>query len=203
VLQHFFFGKHLDDEEQIILIVQKNWFCGVKVLYAPTLVFIALWTTLYFVRKMVILYGLSLASIGILIWWMRNFLDYYLDAWIVTNMGVIEIQWHGWFHRSSSRVLYSDIQGIGYDIHGILGTLFQVGTVSIEKLSTGGAISMEAVRKPKRVEMAVLEAMEAYMLQKNLRDTTTVQNILTELVTSTLQKKHAEGLVSEKLPKKE
>ncbi len=203
MLQHFFFGKHLDDEEQIILIVQKNWFCGVKVLYAPTFVFIALWTTLYFVRKMAILYGLSLASIGILIWWMRNFLDYYLDAWIVTNMGVIEIQWHGWFHRSSSRVLYSDIQGIGYDIHGILGTLFQVGTVSIEKVSTGSAISMEAVRKPKRVEMAVLEAMEAYMLQKNLRDATTVQNILTELVTSTLQKKHADGLASEKLPKKE
>lgn len=171
-------------------------------LYIPTLVFFALWSILYFVRKLSILYGLSLASVGILIWWIRNFLDYYLDAWIVTNMGVIVIQWHGWFHRSSSRILYSDIQGIGYDIHGILGTVFQTGTVSIEKISTGSAISMESVYKPKRIEIAVLEAMEAYMLQKNLRDATTVQNILTELVTSTLQKQHADGLVIEKLPKK-
>ncbi len=202
MLQQFFFGKHLDDDEQIIIVVQKNWFCGVRVLYIPTLVFFALWSILYFVRKLSILYGLSLASVGILIWWIRNFLDYYLDAWIVTNMGVIVIQWHGWFHRSSSRILYSDIQGIGYDIHGILGTVFQTGTVSIEKISTGSAISMESVYKPKRIEIAVLEAMEAYMLQKNLRDATTVQNILTELVTSTLQKQHADGLVIEKLPKK-
>jgi hypothetical protein len=40
------------------------------------------------------------------------------------------------------------------------------------------------------------------MLQKNLRDATTVQNILTELVTSTLQKQHADGLVAAKIPKK-
>jgi hypothetical protein len=202
VLQKFFFGKHLDDDEKILLIVQKNWFCGLKLLFVPTCLFIALWSILYFVHTMIVFYGISIASLGLLIWWMRSFLDYYLDAWIVTNMGVIEIEWHGWFHRSSSRVLYSDIQGIGYEIKGIVGTLFRTGTISLEKISTGSAIEMSSVYSPKRVEMAVLGAMEAYMLQKNLRDATTVQNILTELVTSTLQKQHADGLVAAKIPKK-
>jgi hypothetical protein len=191
VLNEYFFDRHLDDEETIHLVVHKHWLIGVKALWLPTIIFCLMWSILYLVRTKYVIYGVALAEVGIGIWWIRNFMDYYLDAWLITNKGVIDLEWHGWFHRSSSRILYSDINGVEYEIKGIFGTLIGYGTMALEKVSTGDAITMPYVKKPRRVETAILEAMEAYMLKKNLKDATTVQNILSEFVASTMQKQSA------------
>lgn len=192
MLQRFFFDQHLDDEEKILKVVHKHWLLGIKSLWAPTLVFAAVWSVLYFVHTEMVIYAIALAAVGVGIWWIRNFFDYYLDAWIVTNKGVIDLEWHGWFHRKSARVLYSDVQGIEYEVKGIAGTLLRYGTMSLEKISTGGTISMPYVQNPRSVETIILEAMENYMHKKNLKDATTVQNILAEFVASSLQKQAAE-----------
>ncbi len=202
MLRKFFFSRHLDDEEKIVLVVQKHWLLGVKALYAPTLVFIAVWSMLYFSRTDYVLYGVLLAALGVAIWWIRNFMDYYLDAWLITNKGIIDLEWHGWFHRTSSRVLYSDLEGVEYEVKGIFGTLLNYGEMTIEKISTGGGITMPYVKRPRRVESAILGAMEAYMLKKNMKDATTVQNILAEFVASTMQKREVEQNIQKLKPKK-
>lgn len=192
MLNNFFFSQHLDDEEEIQMVVHKHWLLGIKSLWFPTLVFAVVWSLLYFAHTPYVVYGISLASLGVAVWWIRNFMDYYLDAWIVTNKGVIDLEWHGWFHRKSARVLYSDIQGIEYEVKGILGTLMGYGQVSLEKISTGGTISMPYVKRPRKVEALILQCMEGYMHKKNLKDATTVQTILAEFVASTMQKRAAE-----------
>lgn len=198
MLQGFFFQRHLDDDETILMVVHKHWMLGFKTLWLPTTVFVLVWSVLYVVRTQYVVYGISLGALGTAIWWIRNFMDYYLDAWVITDKGVIDLEWHGWFHRTSARVLYSDIEGVGYEIKGIAGTLIGYGEMSLEKISSGSAVSMPYVYKPRRVESTILQAMESYMLKKNLKDAKTVQNILTELVTSTLQKQNAEGQVKAK-----
>lgn len=202
MLTNFFFGKHVDDEEQILRIVHKHWLLGVKSLWAPTLVFIAVWSLLYYVRTKYAVYGVSLTAIVIGVWWIRNFMDYYLDAWIVTNKGVVDLEWHGWFHRSSARVLYSDIQGLEYEIHGIVGTVLGYGDITLEKISTGGTMTMPYVKNPRAVEIVILEAMEHYMHKKNLKDASTVQEILAEFVASSIQKKSAEQAAKKVVTKK-
>lgn len=191
VLNNYFFTQHLDDAEDILLVVHKHWLIGTKALWFPSVVFALVWSVLYFTHTVYTIYGISLAALGVAIWWIRNFLDFYLDAWVVTNKGVIDLEWHGWFHRSSSRVLYSDIQGLSYEVKGIIGTVLGYGEISLEKISTGDSISMEYVYKPRRVEATILEAMENYMHKKNLKDANTVQAILADFVASTMQKKSA------------
>jgi hypothetical protein len=44
--------------------------------------------------------------------------------------------------------------------------------------------------------------MEAYMLKKNMKDATTVQNILAEFVASTMQKREVEQNIQKLKPKK-
>lgn len=193
MLHEFFFHQHLDDEEKILKVVHKHWLLGIKSLWLPSLVFVAVWSVLYFVRTEMVIYALAVAALGVAIWWIRNFFDYYLDTWIITNKGVIDLEWKGWFHRTSARVLYSDVQGIEYEVKGVWGTLLGYGAMSLEKISTGGTISMPYVRKPRQVESIILEAMEAYMLKKNLKDASTVQSILAEFVASSLQKQAAEA----------
>ncbi len=188
------FKRHLEEDEELILIVHKHWIVGLRDLFWPAVSFIVSLTFLYLAPVKVVLY-IVLAWGGFSVTWLlRNFFDYYLDAWIVTNQGVIDLAWFGWFHRQSTRILYSDIQGVSYEIQGLLSTLFYFGKVNIEKVSTGSVISLENVPKPRDVEVLVLKNMETYMHAKNLKNAKHVQEILSTFI--------AEQIHLQNIPKK-
>lgn len=187
-LNQFFFNRHLDDDETIVLIIHKHWRLGIKTLIVPTLLFLGVWAILYAAPNKYMFYGVALAALGVLIWWIRNFLDYFLDAWLVTNKGIIDLEWRGWFHRSSTRVLFSDIEGITYEVKGIMGTVFNYGELKLEKVSSGAVMTMPYVHRPKKVEGIIMHTMEKYIHTKNLKDAKTVQTILAEFVADTMQK---------------
>jgi len=189
VLDKTFFAGYLDDDEEILTVLHKHWLFGFKSLWFPTIVFLGVASILYVVRAKAVIYGVALAEVGVGIWWIRNFLDYFLDAWIVTDHGIIDLEWKGWFHRTAARILYSDVQGVSYEIHGVLGTLINYGDMSLEKISTGATITMHYVKRPKKMTALILKAMEKYLHTKNLKDAKTVQGILAEFVASSMQKK--------------
>ncbi len=193
MLDRYFFARHLDDDEVIHYVVHKHWFMGLKVLLFPTVCFIGLWALLVAMPDQYVFYLVALVSVAVAVWWIRNFLDYYLDAWVVTNKGIIDLEWHGWFHRQSARILYSDIEAVSYEVNGILATLVGFGDMKLEKISTGSMIAMQQVRNPRMVESLILELMEKYLHKKNLKDATTVQKILAEFVAGTLQARQAES----------
>lgn len=181
------FSRHLEDDESVTIVVHKHWLLGIKYLFTPILSFaLSLAFYYYFPFQTIALISAAWA-IASLVWMLRNFFDYYLDAWIITDQGVIDIVWHGWFHRASTRVLYSDIQGVSYEIQGVAATLLRFGQISVEKISTGSAISMEYVSNPRRVEGIILKNMEAYLHTKNLKDAKHVQGILSEIVAREMQ----------------
>jgi hypothetical protein len=181
------FRKHIEDDETLLHVVHKHWLLGLKALFWPTLIFLALWGLLYLVQTKALFLIIASVSVGVLVWWLRNFFDYYLDAWLITDQGVIDIAWHGWFHRESTRVLYSDIQGVGYEIKGVVGTLLRYGVINIEKVSTGSAISLDHVQNPRRVEAMILRNAETYLQTKNLKDAKQVQELLSALVAQHVQ----------------
>lgn len=187
------FKKHLEDDETLKRVVHKHWLLGVRALFWPT-VWIALTILILVInhaRGMISV--IALVDLVLLIWWLRNFFDYYLDAWLVTDQGIIDIAWHGWFHRESSRVLYSDLQGISYEIQGVLGTLLQYGTISVEKISNGESISMDNVRHPKQIEVLVLQSMETYLHSKNMKDSKQIQTLLSALIAEQIQLNELKG----------
>jgi hypothetical protein len=186
-LNSFLFDRHLDDDEEVTEIVHKHWIFGIKYLFWPSISFLAAWFFLYLAPFLAIFYVAVIWSIASLVWLLRNFFDYYLDAWIITDRGIIDVEWHGWFHRESTRVLYSDIQGISYEIQGVLSTLLRYGQISVEKISTGNVVTLDYVSKPRRVESLILGNMELYLHSKNLKDAKHVQELLGELVAQQVQ----------------
>lgn len=187
------FHKHLDDGERVSRIVHKHWLMGIKNLF---------WQSSFLVFALLLLStkptGLALwIVLGLIItcaiWWLRQFFDYYLDAWIITDQGIIDLNWVGWFHRQSSRVLYSDIQGVSYEIQGVAATVFKYGNLSVEKISTGTTIGLPYVHKPKQVESLILKNMEAYLHNKNMKNSKHVQEILSAFVSEHVQMKEAES----------
>ena len=176
------FSRHVDDDDEVVRIIHKHWLLGIKQLLWPSVSFCASWIFLYFAPFIGIFYIVALWSVLSLVWWIRNFFDYYLDAWIITDTGIIDVAWHGWFHRESSRVLYSDVQGVSYEIQGVVGTLFRYGEITVEKISNGSTISLDYVARPRVVESTILKTMEGYLHSKNLKDAKHVQELLSELV---------------------
>jgi hypothetical protein len=193
VFQKLLIKKHLNDDETLITLVHKFWVLGAKALFWPT-VFIAidiylLW--LFHTRGMLIV--CAVLGVVCIVWWLRNFLDYYLDAWLITDQSIIDIEWLGWFHRQSTRILYSDVEGVSYEVKGILGTFLRYGTITVEKISTGTSIELPYVTRPRRVEKAILGAMEQYLHSKNLKDSKQVQELLATLVAEQIHKKEMSG----------
>jgi hypothetical protein len=193
VLQTWLFHRHLEEDEEILRVVHKHWLLGVRHLFLPVLVLVALIAVLGAAFSKPVLIVISSLSVVTLLWLLRNFYDYYLDAWIITNTGIIDIEWHGWFHRQSSRVLFSDLQGVSYEIQGVWGTLLRFGTISVEKISTGSEISMPYVSNPRSVERLILQGMEDYIHTKNLKDASVVQELLATMVAREVQRKDLPG----------
>lgn len=181
-LNDWFFRRHLEDDEEIRLYLHKHWRLGMRGLFWPSASFIASWVFLAVAPLLSVFYVVALWSMASLLWWIRNFLDYYLDAWLITDRAIIDVKWYGWFHRTATKILFSDIQGVSYEIKGISGTLFNFGTVTVEKISTGGAVSLENVSRPRTVAAAILQHMEAYLHSKNLKDAKHVQELLSTVL---------------------
>lgn len=188
-LNSLLFKRHLNDEEEIIQVVHKHWLLGLKFLFWPVLVFIGFALLITVVPRPPVLYILAAFAIGTVIWGIRNFLDYYLDAWMITDTGIVDVEWHGWFHRQSSRVLYSDLQGVSYEINGVGATFLRYGTIGVEKISTGTEISMDYVPHPRAIEVLILKQMEAYLHTKNLKDSTVIQDLLSTVIAREMQLK--------------
>ncbi|MDA1208820.1 MAG: PH domain-containing protein [bacterium] len=186
-LNSFFFRRHLDNEETLLMVVHKHWLIGIKFLFWPTTSFFAAWWALYNLPIYAIFYVAAIWATVSLIWWFRNFFDYYLDAWIISDQGIMDVEWHGWFHRESTRVLFSDIQGVSYEINGIAATMLGFGCISVEKVSTGNVIELDYVPEPRKVEKVILKNMEGYMHNKNLKDSRHVQEILSQMVANEIQ----------------
>lgn len=187
MLNAILFRSHLESDETLVRVVHKHWLLGMRALFWPTLFLgISVWlVTLNQARGFLIFVGFW--DCIFLIWWLRNFFDYFLDAWIISDHGIVDVAWHGWFHRQSTRVLFSDLQGVSYEIKGVIGTMLRYGTLSMEKISTGTSISLEYVRHPKQVEVLILKTMEAYLHSKNMKDAKQVQELLSALVAERIQ----------------
>lgn len=188
MLDSFFFARHLEDDEHVTRIVHRHWMIGLKELIVPFLFFVFPFFVLVLSKpssSILIIFG-SWAVLSF-VWLARNFFDYYLDAWIITDHGIIDLEWHGWFHRQSSRILYSDIQGVSTEIVGVIGTVMRYGTLTVEKISTGSTVSLTEVPRPRSVESMILKNMETYLHSKNLKNAKHIEELLSTLVAEHMQ----------------
>jgi len=186
------FQRHLEDDEPLYLLVHKHWILSAKQLSAPFVALMITWVALYFAPIRIVALAIGIVDLAILVWALRNFLDYYLDALLITDRAVIDVEWHGWFHRESTRIDYSSIEGVSYEVKGILGTILRYGTITIERIGSGSEIEIENVKRPKEVESAILVCQAESLRAKNLKDSDAIKDILAEIVADRMQMREVE-----------
>ncbi len=130
----FIFKKHLEEGESVLFAAHKHWtqlfpyvlnviFFG---LMLPWVIYSAGFRSDLFFKLIFIWNGVALLKL------LYDWVDWYSDVWLFTDMSIIVVEWHGLFSNTSQRVGYEDAEGLAFTIKGFWGTVMRFGDVTIQ-----------------------------------------------------------------------
>ncbi len=102
----------------------------------------------------------SIYYLSIYLFFYAQFIDFYLDLWIVTNDRIVDIEQHGLFSRTISEVDLYRVQDVTVEVHGIIATLFKYGNITVKTASSNINIIFYNVHKPNEVRQALIQLSE-------------------------------------------
>lgn len=167
----------LEKNEQVHAVVRKHWFILLAKTFTPIVLMVLPFVLLPLMFQNEIITTLAegvswsinveifFSALWILFMWMMIFYgwtDYYLDMWTVTNRRVIAIDQRGLFRRSVASFRYERLQDINIEIHGLIPTFFDFGTLEVQTAGHGESeFIIHGVPHPREVKARILEAADA------------------------------------------
>ena len=180
MLRDFFYKSYLGEGEKIQFVIHRHFFMQMKDFFRISFFGIFLPLFGWWLFPEIGMFAAIWLAVGLLRF-LYEFFDWYYDVWLVTNVSMIEIMWEGFFKKSSARIEYHTIQGIGYEVKGFWRTLFNFGTIGLEKFAGNPSIFDGAIN-PKRKSEMLTRAQESFVTNKSFRDHRALQGILTDLL---------------------
>lgn len=176
------FKKHLEKGEEILYSVHKHWIEVLKPSAEVIFFGLILPWTLYFIGFNSGLFFWIAVTWSILAMsrFIYVFVNWYSDAWLITSMSVITIEWNGIFSNNSARIGYEDIEGASYEIKGFWGTILRYGDMRLRVMS-GSHSDLSNVTRPKKAELALARYQDQYLNDRNMQDTNSLKNLLSSL----------------------
>lgn len=111
------------------------------------------------------------ASIFFLFSWLflfQNFIDFFLDIWVVTTHRVIDITQTGMFGRTTAELTLDRVQDVTSDVKGFIRTLFDYGTIYIQTAGERERFVFEDIPHPTHVAKRILELAAKRRLEMNV-----------------------------------
>lgn len=102
----------------------------------------------------------SVFYLSIYLFFYAQFIDFYLDLWVVTNDRVVDIEQFGLFSRTISELDLHRIQDVTVEIHGFFPTIFQYGNIIVKTASNNTHIVFRNVRSPNEIRQALIQLAE-------------------------------------------
>ncbi len=88
-------------------------------------------------------------------------LNHYLDVWAITNRRIIAVDQQGFFRRQSGSFRLEKLQDINVEIHGLIATLFDYGTIEAETASgSDGEFRAHQLPRPRELKALILHAAD-------------------------------------------
>jgi len=183
-LQRLLFRKYLDKKETIIHVVHRHWITVQK-----KMIKIALFGYITPICIIVFIMGALNPANFIFYGWIAvaffysiyAFFDYYLDAWLVTDLSIIDTRWDGFFRQRSSRVDYESIESVDVDFKGFKESFFNYGTITLIR-SSGIHLTMERVYKPQMASHWISKVMSEIIGNKGVKDSEAIKHLLADII---------------------
>lgn len=179
--KYYLFTSYLDDGERIIHVAHKHIII-LKVKGAKAMFFGILLPVVLFL----LFPGIALVwSIWIFVGlcsMFYNFMDWYYDAWLLTNFGVISLEGEGIFDITATRVEYHMIEGISYSIKGFWRNLINFGDITLDKLGTKTSMSLQDAASPQKLERRIMNYQQKYVTERSIRDHQALKDMLADMI---------------------
>ncbi len=180
-IRNFLYRRHLDEGEEIFKVAHRHWL----------ILKIKLWKSTWFgiIPPIVLFYFFPMFFIVSLIWvlagithFIIKYLEWYYDCFLITNIGVIDIERHGLFDNTSKRIEYHMIDGISYTIQGFLPTILDYGDMVIDKMGSGIQINLEDAANPRKLDRTIMKYQEQFIHEKSFTDHEILKGMLADMI---------------------
>ncbi len=102
----------------------------------------------------------SVYILSIYLFFYAQFIDFYLDLWIVTNDRIVDIEQHGLFSRTTSELDLYRIQDVTVNVDGLFPTIFKYGDVHVKTASNNSDVIFRNIPNPNQVRQAAIQLSE-------------------------------------------
>jgi len=103
------------------------------------------------------------ASVYFLFIWLFiffQFIDYYLDLWIITSERIIDIQQYGFFSRVIAEQRLYRIQDVASETHGFWATIFRYGEVYVQTAGEKQRFTFYQIPNPDDIRNTIIQLAE-------------------------------------------
>lgn len=99
----------------------------------------------------------------LVIWlfFISSFVDYYLDAWVLTTERILNVEQNSLFSRTVSELDLARVQDVTSEISGVLPTILGYGYVYVQTAGEKERFAFEQIPHPHEVRKRILELVEA------------------------------------------
>ncbi len=102
----------------------------------------------------------SFYELGVWLILVQEFVDFYLDTWIVTTERVIDISQNGLFNRTSAEVHLANIVDVTSEMKGFFRTVLNYGDVYVQTAAELARFHFMAIAHPDAVRQTVLKLVD-------------------------------------------
>ncbi len=85
------------------------------------------------------------------------FVEFYLDAWIVTNDRLVDVHQISLFARTVAEVDLYQIQDVSSEVHGFFPTIFNYGNIYLQTAGPIPKFIIHNVHRPDKLREAIIE----------------------------------------------
>ena len=153
-----YFTQDLKEGEEVVIILRKHWASFLwPILKTFTILVIPFFLVFFLFAT---LWGMIVFFVWISIgfaYGLHKWITWYFDSFVITNWRIINIDQRGLFSRSVSETNLRNIQDVTYEIHGLMATAFNYGSVKVQTAGSDGTLKISSIPEPKSVQDLILE----------------------------------------------
>ncbi len=162
----------LSHNEKVLYFLRRHWiifFVDVVMIAALMLMPVGVYFLLdrlfpallvgAFSRPLLILLG-SIFYLMAWLFFITSFVDYYLDAWVVTTDRIVDVEQHGLFSRTISELDLARVQDVTSEVKGVIPSIFNYGNVYVQTAGEVERFDFEQIARPHEVRKHLLELIE-------------------------------------------
>lgn len=179
------------DDETVLLLLRRHWIILLSHGVVSLILLVVPIAGALFLRSFLPeLQSTTIYPFLVLLFWIYlmfvwtyffvGWIDYYLDAWIVTSDRIINIEQNGLFNRVISEQRLYRVQDVTAQVMGPIQTFFNFGRVYIQTAAEMERFVFEDVPEPYQVKKIIIElhekALESEYARQAAVDTTVAMN---------------------------